>query len=159
MQIRIDKFTWVVILIVVALLAAAVVTVNRTSGDNVPPTTYRTADEPATPVYNAFVAMQRGDAATARAQYSQRILAEQAKTNFDPFLNRGYIDGRNARRLRIMETQMDANDPNRALVTIAIDSYYPGGLFSGGSTSTMRRTLQVIREDGVWKLDSDEYFY
>lgn len=159
MQVRIDKFTWVVIVIVVALLVAAVFTVNRTTGDAATSVDYRTADEPATPVYNAFVAMQRGDSATAREQYSKRILAEQAKTTYDPFLSRGYIDNRNARRLRIVATQPDADNPNLALVTIVIDSYYPGGLFSSGSTSSMSRTLQVIREDNVWKLDTDEYFF
>jgi hypothetical protein len=157
MNLRIDRFTWIVIGIVVALLVAAVVTVNRNAQPE-PPAEYRTDDSPETPVYNAFLALRRGDIATARAQYSQRIL-EQHKDDYDPFVGRGYVDEQMARRLRILSTEIDSQDPNKALVTIVIDSYYPGGLFSGSNTSSMRRTLQVIREDGQWKLDTDEYFY
>jgi hypothetical protein len=159
MSLRIDRFTWIVILVVLALLVAAIVTVSRQGQTAGAPLEYRTEDAPETPVYNAFVAVQRGDIATARAQYSQRILAEQAKNNYDPFSGRGYIDERNARRLRIVETAPNAQNPDAALVTIVIDSYYPGGLFGGGSTSSQRRALQVIREDGQWKIDTDEYFY
>lgn len=158
MGLRIDRFSWVVILVVVALLAAAVITVNRSGAAPEAPAEYRTADEPATPVYNAFLAMQRGDVATAREQYSSRILEGQ-DDGYDPFAGRGYVDERNSRRLRILETEIDAQDPNQALVTMEIDSYYPGGLFGGGNTSTVRRTLQVVREDGRWKLDTDEYFF
>jgi hypothetical protein len=158
MGLRIDRFTWVVILVVAALLIAAVITVNRTGATGEAPLEYRTVDEPATPVYNAFLAMQRGDVATAREQYSKRILEEQ-RNGYDPFVGRGYVDERNSRRLRIVESEIDANDPDKALVTIEIDSYYPGGLFGGGNTSSIRRTLQVIREEERWKLDTDEYFF
>jgi hypothetical protein len=157
MSLRIDRFTWIVILIVVALLVAAVVTVSRRGQEPTAPPAYRSDDAADTPVYNAFVAIQRGDFATARAQYSKRVLESQ-KDNYDPFSGRGYVDERGSRRLRIIETQIDPNDPNKATVTIVIDSYYPGGLFGGGNTSSMRRTVQVVREDGKWKLDTDEYF-
>lgn len=159
MNLRIDRFTWIVILVILALLAAAVVTVNRGGGQGAPVQAYRTADEPTTPVYNAFLALQRGDVTTARAQYSQRLLAEQAKSNFDPFTGRGYTNDSTSRRLRIEETTIDADDPNRALVTIVVDTYYPGGLFDSGNTSSMQRTVQVVREANGWKLDTDEYFY
>jgi hypothetical protein len=123
-----------------------VFTVNRSAQPEAP-AAYRTADSPETPVYNAFLALQRGDIATARAQYSRRIL-DQQEENYDPFVGRGYIDDRTSRRLRIISTEIDPENPDKALVTIAIDSYSPGGLFGGGYTSSMRRTIQVIREDG-----------
>ncbi|RIK43093.1 MAG: hypothetical protein DCC55_06820 [Chloroflexi bacterium] len=158
MGIRFDKFTWVVILVVLLLLVAAVVTVNRSQGEPAE-LAYRTDDDPATPVWNAFVAFQRGDISTARAQYSSRLLDEQRRNGFDPFTGRGYMDDRTAQRLRIAGVELDPADPDRAYVTITIDRYYPGGLFGGGSTSSSRRTLQVVREEGAWKLDTDEYFY
>jgi hypothetical protein len=159
MNLRIDRFTWSIILIVVALLVAAVVTVSLRSGQTARPEEYRTADDPTTPVYNAFLALERGDLATAREQYSQRILDEQRKNDYDPFTSRSYTDERTSRRLRILNASIDPNDPNQAAVTIVVDTYYPGGLFSGGNTSSLRRTVQVVREDGRWKLDTDEYFY
>jgi hypothetical protein len=158
MGLRIDRFSWIVILLVVALLAAAVITVNRSGVAPAAPPDYRTVDEPATPVYNAFLAMQRGDVVTAREQYSSRILAGH-KDGYDPFTGRGYIDEHNASRLRILKTEIDPQEPNQALVTVEIDRYYSGGLFGGGSTSSVRRTLQVVREDDRWKLDTDEYFF
>jgi hypothetical protein len=158
MGIRLDKFTWVVTLVVLLLLVAAVITVNRSQGEPAE-LTYRTADDPATPVWNAFVALQRGDISTARTQYSQRLLDDQQRNGFDPFTGRGYVDDRQAQRLRMVEVEIDPADPARAYVTVAIDRYYPGGLFGGGNTSSSRRTLQVVREEGAWKLDTDEYFY
>src|SRR3712207_6432096 len=128
MNLRIDRFTWIVILVIVALLVAAVVTVNRGS-QPAQLEEYRTADEPTTPVYNAFLALQRGDVATARAQYSKRILDEHRQNNYDPFTGRGYLNDRTSRRLRIVETNVDTDDPNQALVTIVVDTYYPSGLF------------------------------
>jgi hypothetical protein len=159
MNLRIDRFTWIIILIVVALLVAAVVTVSLRGGQTAQPEEYQTADDPTTPVYNAFLALERGDIATAREQYSRRILEEQRKNNYDPFTSRGYTDQRTSRRLRILEVSIDPDDPNKALVTIVIDTYYPGGLFGGGNTSSLRRTVQIVREDDRWKLDTDEYFY
>ncbi len=156
MGIRIDKFTWIVLLGVGLLLVAAIVTVSR-GGSSETALTYRTADEPATPVYNAFVALQQGEVARAREQYSARILAGH-EDGYDPFSGRTY-SSQSARRLRILESEIDTADPNLAYVTIVIDSYYGGGLFGGGGTSSSRRTLQVLREDNQWKLDTEEYFY
>jgi hypothetical protein len=157
MNLRIDRFTWVVIAVVVALLVAAIITVNRNAPPDAP-AEYRTDDSPETPVFNAFLALQRGDIGTAREQYSERILNDHEE-NYDPFVGRGYVNDSSARRLRVLSTEIDSEDADKALVIIAIDSYYPGGLFGGNNTSTMQRTLQVIREDGQWKLDTDEYFY
>lgn len=159
MNLRLDKFTWGVLAVVALLLVAAVITVSRTNQQPTEPEEYRTADEPATPVWNAFLALRRGDIVKAREQYSERILTEQKENNYDPFTSRGYVDDRSATRLRILDTQIDPENPNLAFVTISIDRYYPGGLFDGGNTSSMRRTIQVIREDGRWKVDTDEYFY
>jgi hypothetical protein len=158
MSLRIDRFTWIVILLVAALLAAAVITVSRDRGQDAAQTSFMTEDDPAAPVYNAFVALQNSDIATAREQYSQRIRDDIAENNYDPFSGRGYMDNQ-SRRLRIIETKIDDNNSNRAQVSIVVDTYYPGGLFGGGTTSSMQRTIEVIREDGQWKIDTDEFFY
>ena len=61
MHLRIDRFTWIVIGVVLLLVVAAVVTVNLTGGKTESPANYRTDDSPDTPVYNAIVAVQAGE--------------------------------------------------------------------------------------------------
>ena len=56
---KIDKFTWAVIGVVVLLLVVAVVTVNVTGGAGVQAQDYLPLDTPEAPVYNAFLAFQR----------------------------------------------------------------------------------------------------
>jgi hypothetical protein len=34
-----------------------------------------------------------------------------------------------------------------------------GGLFNSGSTYTSERVVEVVREDGAWKINFEEYFY
>ncbi|MEX1021080.1 MAG: hypothetical protein WDZ49_15570 [Litorilinea sp.] len=185
---KIDRFTWIVLAVVVIILIGAVVTVNLTDGEGLAVDTYLTADEPATPVYNAFVAFQNGDVQTARRQYTARVLEEDVQDRgFNPFIDR--FSERTARRLRIIEVAYDENDPEHAYVTAAIDTYQSSGLFGTGSTWTRRIVLDVVREPAdaetgtdaesdaesetgatgaeaspeagqeVWKVDTAEFFY
>ena len=64
-----------------------------------------------------------------------------------------------ARRLRVTDVKVDPQDADRAYVTAAIDTYSTGGIFNSGSTWTSERTVEVIREDGAWKINAQEYFY
>ena len=159
MRLKIDKFTWAVILIVAALLIAAVVTVNRTGGQDADNLAYRTDDTLLTPIHNAFVAFERGDLSTARQQYSQRLLAsmEEGK-EYNPFTSGGYVNVQNSQRLRILDSQIDATDPNRATITIAVDNYSGGGFFGGSDTWTSQRVITLVREDNAWKIDTAEFF-
>jgi hypothetical protein len=159
MQLKVDKFTWAVILVVAALLIAAVVTVNRTGGQDLDNLAYRTDDTLLTPIHNAFVAFERGDLSTARQQYSQRLLAsmEEGK-EYNPFTSGGYVNAQNSRRLRILNSQIDATDPDRASATIAVDNYSSGGFFSGSNTWSSQRVIALVREDNAWKIDTPEYF-
>lgn len=158
MQLRLDKFTWVVLAVVGLLLVAAVVTVNRGSS----PTTqeYRSDDAPETPVVNAFLALQAGDLATVRRQYSQAVItrADEDKA-YGPLNGQTYYPGDASRRLRLVETRPDPDDSDRAYVTVAIDNYSTGGIFNSGSTWTTERVIEVVREDGAWKINVDEFFY
>ncbi|MCS6825697.1 MAG: hypothetical protein NZ553_03700 [Caldilinea sp.] len=159
MKIRLDKFTLVVIAVVGLLIIAAIVTVGVRGGEEAAPA-YRTEDAPETPIYNAFLALKAGDIATARAQYSKRILEEvTGAQGYGPLKGDTYSYGDVARRLRVLNVRLDPQDPNRAYVTIAIDTYSTGGLFSSGSTWTSERVVEVIREDGAWKINAQEYFY
>lgn len=159
MNIRLDKFTITVLAIVGLLIAAAVITVNLNAGGEAPET-YRTEDAPETPVYNAFLALKSGDIATARAQYSKQVLEEAAgERGYGPLRGESYIYGDSVRRMRIINVNTDPQDANRAYVTVAIDVYSTGGLFNSGSTWTSERTVEVIREDGAWKINAQEYFY
>jgi hypothetical protein len=158
-NIRFDKFTIIVLAIVGVLIAAAIVTVNRNAGLETSER-YRTEDAPETPVYNAFLALKNGDIATARAQYSKQVLEEAAsERGYGPLRGESYGYGDTARRMRILNVRFDPQDADRAYVTAAIDTYSTGGLFNSGSTWTSERTVEVIREDGAWKINAQEYFY
>ena len=155
-----DKFTWIVLGVVIALLVAAVITVNRTGAGRETAPAYQTADQPDTPVVNAFIAMQAGDVFTAREQYSSRVLDEISKMDgYDPFTGSGRPTGDQSQRLRILATDVKADNPDQATVTFEVDTYASGGPFGSGNTWTSRRTVPVVREDGVWKLDGQEFFY
>ena len=64
-----------------------------------------------------------------------------------------------ARRGRLRILDVDINEEgDKAYVSVAIDNYRQGGLFDSG-TSTYRRTVPLVREDGAWKIDTDDLFY
>ena len=156
MKLRLDKFTLAVLGVVALLLVAAVVTVSRSTGQE--ETSYRTGDTPEVPVVNAFLALQNGDLAMARAQYSADVLETvDSTTGYGPLRGEGYY-GDGSRRLRITATRVDPNEPARAYVTAAVDTYSTGGLFNSGSTWTMERIIEVIREEGTWKINTQEFF-
>ena len=157
MKLRLDKFTWIVLALVALLLVAAVVTVSRTGSQQAQ--TYRTDDSPETPVVNAFVAFQTGDMAVARRQYSAQVLKDvDSDTGYGPLRGEPYY-GDDSRRLRLVTTRVDDQNPDRAYVTFAIDNYSTGGLFNQGQTWSSDRVVEVVREDGAWKLNAQEFFY
>lgn len=161
MQLRLDRFTIVVLVVVGALLAAAIFTISRTNNSGAP-TAYVTADAADTPVINAFLALQNGDIPKARAQYSAEVLARVDSTesgSYGPLRGQPYGYSDTNRRARVLKVQIDDDDPARAYVTVAIDTYSSGGLFDSGSTWSSERVIEVVREEGVWKLNSEEYFY
>lgn len=157
MSVKLDRFTWVVIVVVVALLAAAVITVTLTQGQGIEQAAYEEDGTPGAAVYNAFIALQKGDLYAARALYSERVLKDIAEQNYDPFAGRG--SDTTARRLRIVEVKVDPSNEDRALVTFIQDTYNQGGLFGGGETWSRRGVVEVVREDGQWKIDAQEFFY
>lgn len=157
-KLRLDKFTMAVLIVVGLLLIAAVVTVNRDGGAATQE--YRNDDAPETPVVNAFLALQQGDLATARRQYSETVLARaEEDKSYGPLNGQTYYPSDSSRRLRLIETRLDPQDSNIAYVTAAVDNYATGGLFNGGSTWTSERVIEVVREEGAWKINADEFFY
>lgn len=159
---KLDKFTWIVLIVVALLLIGSVITVMLNNGRGVgTEPTYMEEDSPEAPVHNAFVAFQLGEITMARRQYSAQVLEEVDKQSpYGPLQQETiYDERRTARRLRIVDVAVDADDPDVAYVTYVQDNYNNEGLFGGGSTWSTRRTVQVIREDGRWKLDAMEFFY
>jgi hypothetical protein len=158
MRLKFDAFTWVVIAVVVALVAAAVVTVNAGSPFGSGELDYMEENTPAAPVYNAYIAVQRGDAAEARAQFTDAALAEHDKRGYDPIAQNisFYANDQGSRRVRIVQVQEE--NPDEALVTVVEDTYSGGGLF-GRSTWSNQRVIRVARVDGVWKIDDPNMFY
>lgn len=160
MKLHLDKFTIAVLVVVAVLLGAAIFTIYRANVDDAP-AVYLSEDAPATPVVNAFLAYQDGDIPTARAQYSQEVLdrIDNAESGYGPLRGDYYGPNDANRRLRVLKEQIDESNPDRAYVTVAIDTYSTGGLFNSGSTWSSERVVEVVREDGGWKINSEEYFY
>ena len=157
MKLRLDKFTLVVLGVVALLLIAAVVMVGRNTEPE--QQAYQTDDKPATPVINAFLALQQGDLAMARKQYTQAVLdRDKDDPAYGPLHGQTYY-GDSSRRLRVVETRIDPDNADRAYVTAAVDTYSTGGLFNSGSTWTNERVVEVVREDGAWKINVEEFFY
>jgi len=155
MGLKADRFTWIVIGIVALLLIAAIVSVNLAGSREQP--AYLEDDTPAAPVYNAFLALQEGNITKARSYYTARVLQETKDVpDFPPLESRQSMG---ARRLRITDVRVDESDPDRASVTFTLDIYRNAGPFGSGSTDSYERTVEVVREDGVWKLNAREFFY
>lgn len=157
---KLDRFTLIVVGIVAALIVAAIVTVNRTGSGSTVDAQYLTEDTPAATVYNAFLALQKGDRSKLRDQYSQAVLDQVEKNDqYGPLGKLATFNDSPARRLRILSGEIDSTDPNKANVTFEIDNYSSGGLFDAGSTWSSKRTIPLVREENRWKIDVTEYFY
>lgn len=158
MRLKVDLFTWIVILLTAGLVIAAIVTVNMAENGATHRSDYRSDDEPATPVYNALLAIQRGDATTARNQFTQSALDEMQKRGYDPIQNSlsSYAGNSTSRRIRIISVSEDS--PVVVYVTVVEDTYGDGGLF-GGSTWSNQRVVRVVRSDGQWKIDDSNFLY
>lgn len=162
MRLKFGLFTWVVIGVVLALIVAAVLTANLSRPQVVTPDSIVAADSPAAPVVAAVLAVQNGDAAAARAQFSQRALDEVNKQGWDPIANatsNGYnnAESQRVRILKVSQAQVDANGMEYAYVTLAQDNFSNGGLF-GRSTYTYERTIRVVKVEGTWKVDDVSLF-
>ncbi len=155
MGLKIDRFTLAIILGVVVLIAAAIITVTLSGGRGWQSADYLNEDTPEAVVHDAFLASVRNEPDVAINHYSQDVLDEDDGRPFRERFN--YYDrNRPARRLRILDVDIDEEN-DRAYVRIAIDSFYQGGLFESG-TSTYRRTIPLVREDGAWKIDTEDLF-
>ncbi len=158
MRLRFDTFTWIIVALVLLLVVAAVVTVNLTGDQADEPVTYRTDDSPSTPVYNAIVAVQAGDVARARAEFTKEALDQYEKGGYDPIANAAsnFANNYASQRTRIVEVSGETGD--EASVTIAEDNFGGGDLFER-STYTNQRVIRVVREDGRWKIANNNLFY
>lgn len=154
---KIDRFTWAVIGVVLVLLAGAVVTLSLAGGRQTDTPAYLDEDSPTAAVQNAYIAFLHDDPIRARAYYSADVLADADEDgSFENRFSTYYVSTRN-QRMRILDVEM--REDGAALVTIAIDRYTGGGLFDSGSTWTERKTVPLVREDGQWKIDTLLLFY
>lgn len=155
MAARFDRFTWTVVGVVVLLIVAAILTVTLGGGQGWSGDAYLNEDTPSAVVHDAYLALVRNDLARARSHFSSRVLAETEKNV--PFAERfSYISNQNT-RLRILKVTMEGED--KALVTVAIDRYAPGGLFNDSTIWTDRRTIPLVREPDGWKIDTVDLLF
>lgn len=159
MRLHFDRFTWIVVAIVLLLVVGAVLTVNLTNRSAEQPAAYMEENIPEAPVFNAMLAIQNGDVARARAELTQKVLDEYKKDPFDRIASSVSTYGGNApsRRVRVLEVNVDESDPESGYVTIAED-YLSGGDLFGPSTWSNQRAIRVAVEEGEWKVDDLSLF-
>lgn len=146
-----DRFTVGVMVAVALLIAAAVLVVNMGGApDQV--LAYREEDTPEAAVHNLVVAVLKEDATRIPELVTRETLDWWDERDIRPIppLPELPIWDRENTRVRILKSEMV--DPDHARVTLAVDHYSRGGLFDGDVwTDTV--TLDVVREDGRWKVD------
>jgi hypothetical protein len=157
MRIKMDRFTWIVIAVVAVLVIVAAVTVATSDDSALDAAASQEVTGPAAPVFNAIVAVQKGEIALARAQFTEEALAAHKKQGYDPIANAAtyYGNDAGARRVRIANV---SEEVDVAYVTIVEDTFSGGGLF-GRSTWSNQRVIRVERVDGEWKIDDPNLFY
>ena len=155
MGMKIDRFTLGIIIGVLLLVVGAVITIAFSGGRGWQSADYLNEDTPEAVVHDAFLASVRNEPDVAIDHYSRDVLKEDDRP---PFRERfSYYDhDRPARRLRILDVDIDEEN-DRAYVRIAIDNFNQGGLFESGAW-TYRRTIPLVREDGAWKIDTEDLF-
>ncbi len=156
MGMKIDRFTLAIILGVLLLVVGAVITVAVTGGRGWQSAAYINEDTPEAVVHDAFLAAVRNEPDVAMSHYSRDVLEDEDNVPFRDRFNY-YDSGRSARRLRILDVDIN-EEGGKAYVTVAIDNFHQGGLFDSG-TSTYRRTIPLVREDGAWKIDTADFLY
>ena len=156
MGLKIDRFTLGIILGVLLLIVGAIITVVATGGRGWQSDDYLNENTPSAVVHDAFLAFIRDEPDVAMSHYSQEVLDDERDPPFRERLSY-YDSDRRARRLRILNVDIN-DDDDKAYVSIAIDNFYQGGLFESG-TSTYRRTIPLVREDGAWKIDTEEFLH
>ena len=159
MSLKLDKFTWSIVAIVALLLIGAVITVNMTGGDGYGEPEYLAENSPQAAVFNAFIANKKQDNQALDRYFSKSVLENYAKTNpIDrPYSGPKYYVDQTPRRLRILDTKMQGTD--KAEVTFSVDRYSSGGPFGSGNTWSNTQTVPVILEDGVWKVDTELFYF
>jgi len=151
-----DRFSWIVIGVVGLLLLAAVgVATLRPGQGAAAQEVYLEQDTPEGVVHDAYVAYLSQDSVKMESYYSKRVQAIFKKDNQRPTSN--YYPDQQSRRMRVESVKNLAAD--QATVIFAIDTYSPGGLFDQGNVWTNRQTLMLIREDGGWKIDSENFYF
>ena len=159
MSVKVDKFTWSVVAIVVLLLVGAVITVNLTGGGGYGEPEYLDENPPEAAVFNGFVANVKQDNQALDRYYSQAVLEGYRKNNSTarPYSGANFYVDTTPRRLRILETKMQ--DADRAQVTFSVDRYSGGGPFGSGNTWSNTQTVPVILEEGIWKIDMELFWF
>ena len=159
MKLRLDRFTIVVLAVVGVLLVAALATVYW-SGPNRQTAEYRADDTRRNTRPQRLPRPAQGRHGQGARTVQRQVLEDIDKQEgyYGP-LRGPYYSDQTARRLRILKTEPDPKNPDRAYVTAAVDTYSGGGLFDSGSTWSSERVVEVVREDGVWKINTQEYFY
>ena len=151
-----DRFSWIVIAVVGLLLLAAVgVATLGTDQGAAQAEAYLEQDTPEGVVHDAYVASLRRDSERFRSYFSQRVRDIYAQDQRWPSID--YAPDNGSRRMRIENVEMISKD--RATVSVAIDNYSPGGLFNQSNVWTNRQTITLVREDGSWKIDSENFYF
>ncbi len=151
-----DRFSWIVISVVGLLLLAAVGVATLRPGQGAQTQdVYLEQDTPEGVIHDAFLAFQLRDTERMKSYFSQRVQAEFDQNQRWP--NMDYYPDTSNRRMRIEKVEIQGED--RAIVTIGIDNYSGGGLFSQSNVWTSKQTFSLLREESGWKIDSENFYF
>jgi hypothetical protein len=143
-----DRFTWAIVVGVLALVAGGVVVAAVMRGREAPPD----LSTPTGVVLAYAIAEQRGDPQTA---WDLLATSVQARSDRDRFLARAA----NSSSTRAYLTSEDEHIEGDAASVVLVQTY-PGsdGLFGGGGYSN-RNTVRLVREASGWRISvpPDDY--
>lgn len=151
-----DRFSWIVIGVVGVLLLAAVgVATLRPAQNETAQEVYLEEDTPEAVVHDMYVAFLKHDVVRMKGYFSQRVRENFEQNQRWPEIQ--YYPDTSSRRMRIVTVEIQGQD--RAMVTMDIDNYSPGGLFSSNNVWTNRQLLSLVREEDSWKIDSENFYF
>jgi hypothetical protein len=152
-----DRFLIAIVAGIVLVLAAsiAVVLVRRQP-------TYRSGDTPEAAAHNYLLALRREDYARAYGYLSPTLVRYPAGA--DEFANQVRIyPWSDVRYLAADDTSSLAVESimsgvSQTTVRVRETSYYEGGLFDPGESSTLF-DMTLVREEGGWKITNSERYW
>jgi len=133
------------ILVLVVVAVAAVVLLGSRGAVDLP------ADSPEGVVQRHLAAHEKGDHEEAWGYFSADVQEEMPLDTYRRTAGEfGAYRDFGSRRILFDESEVDGD---RARVHLTVEEFYDGGPFGGGETFRSGRVIDLVREDGAWRID------